>query len=174
MVHKKKNKKTNNGPQEKEQKDKQWSTIKRAKRQTMHCLSFCSFSCGPLFVFLLLFLWTIVCLLALFVVDHCFSFCSFSCGPLFVFLRTKRQTMVHKKKNKKKNNGPQEKEQKDKQWSTIKKKKRTNNVCCGPLFFFLFFFLWTIFCLLALFIVDHCFSFCSFSCGPLFVFNGPQ
>jgi hypothetical protein len=35
MVHKKKNKKTNNGPQEKEQKDKQWSTRKRTKRQTM-------------------------------------------------------------------------------------------------------------------------------------------
>jgi hypothetical protein len=38
--HEKKNKKTNNGPQEKEQKDKQWSMRKRTKRQTMvHSLS---------------------------------------------------------------------------------------------------------------------------------------
>jgi recombinational DNA repair protein RecT len=35
MVHNKKSKKTNNGPQEKEQKDKQWSAIKRTKRKTM-------------------------------------------------------------------------------------------------------------------------------------------
>jgi hypothetical protein len=34
MVHKKKNKKTNNGPQEKEQKDKQWSTRKRLPVQS--------------------------------------------------------------------------------------------------------------------------------------------
>jgi hypothetical protein len=131
---------TNNGPQEKEQKDTQWSTRKRTKRKTMvHKKKNKKKNNGPqekeqkdkr----------TIVFLFVLFIVDHCLSFCSFSCGPLFVFLffflwtngpqekeqkekqwstikRAKRKTMVHKKKNKKTNNGPQEKEQKDKQWS---------------------------------------------------------
>jgi uncharacterized membrane protein len=144
MVHKKKNKKTNNGPQEKEQKDKQWSTRKRTKRQTMvykkkSKKSFCSFSCGPLFVFLFFFLWTIVCHFALFLVDHCLL----NNGPQekeqkdkqwSTRKRTKRKTMVHKKKNKKKNNGPQEKEQKDKQWSTIKRAKRQTMVRLFVLF----------------------------------------
>jgi hypothetical protein len=84
---------------------------------TIFKILICSFSCGPLFVFLFFLLWTIVCLFALFLVDHCLSICSFSC-----------ETMVHKKKNKKTNNGPQEKEQKDKQWSTRKRAKRQTMV----------------------------------------------